>query len=132
LEADELLSAIVVPTRSGRRGEAIEEVARRHGDFALAGAVAVVELDAADRVAAAAIAMFSMGSTPLRAPDAEHALVGHAASDVDVAAIAELAVRATQPPDDVHASAEYRRRVGGHLVGRVVARAIEEATNAPR
>lgn len=132
LESDELLSAILVPPRTGRRGEAIEEVARRNGDFALAGAVAVVELDADDRVAAAAIAMFSMGSTPLRAPDAERALVGHAASTVDVVSIAELAVRATEPPDDVHASAGYRKRVGAHLVGTVVARALEEATNAPR
>jgi carbon-monoxide dehydrogenase medium subunit len=76
--------------------------------------------------------MFSMGSTPLRAPDAERALVGHAASTVDLAAIAALAVRATEPPDDVHASAGYRRRVGGHLVERVVARALEEASSAPR
>jgi carbon-monoxide dehydrogenase medium subunit len=132
LEADELLSAILVPTRTGRRGEAIDEVARRHGDFALAGAVASVELDATDRVTTAAIAMLSMGSTPLRAPDAERALIGHAASTVDATAIGELAVRACDPPDDVHASGEHRRRVGGYLVARVVARALEEASNAPR
>ena len=76
LEPDELLRAILVPARHDRRGEAIEEVARRHGDFALAGAIAVVDLDRDDRVSDAAIAMFGMGSTPLRAPDAEHALVG--------------------------------------------------------
>jgi carbon-monoxide dehydrogenase medium subunit len=134
LEPDELLTAIVLPTCNGRRGEAIEEVARRHGDFALAGAVAVVELDADDRVTVAAIAMFGMGSTPLRAPEAERALVGHAASDASpsLTDIAQLAVSGLEPPDDVHATGAYRARIGAHLVERVLTRAIEEATSAPR
>jgi aerobic carbon-monoxide dehydrogenase medium subunit len=132
LEPDELLTAILVPARTGRRGEAIEEVARRHGDFALAGAIAVVEVDDADRVSTASIAMFGMGSTPLRAPDAERALVGRTPAHVDLSEIAQLAVRATVPPDDVHATAQYRKRVGVHLVERVLTRALEEATSAPR
>lgn len=132
LEPDELLTAIVVPARTGRRGDAIEEVARRHGDFALAGAVSVVELDSDDRVRAAAITMFGMGSTPLRAGDAERALLGQTASDADLTEIARSAVRDTDPPDDVHATAEYRRRIGVHLVERVLTRALEEANNAPR
>jgi carbon-monoxide dehydrogenase medium subunit len=133
LEADELLTAIIVPPPpTGRRGQAIEEVARRHGDFALAGAIAVVDLDAEDRVSAAAVAMFGMGLTPLRAPDAERALIGHTAGTVDVGEVAQLAVDATDPPGDVHASATYRARVGVHLVGRVVARALEEAASASR
>jgi carbon-monoxide dehydrogenase medium subunit len=137
LEPDELLSAIVLPPRTGRRGEAIEEVARRHGDFALAGAIAVIDLDTDTaageaRVGAAAIATFGMGSTPLRATAAERALVGQTAPDVDFTEIARLAVRATEPPDDVHATAAYRRRVGLHLVERVLTRALKEATNAPR
>jgi carbon-monoxide dehydrogenase medium subunit len=132
LESEELLTAIVVPRSTGRRGEAIEEVARRHGDFALAGAVAVVDIDAQDRVTTAAIAMFGMGSTPLRAADAELALLGRRAADIDLTGIAQIAVRAADPPDDVHATAAYRRRIGVHLVERVLARALEEATNAPR
>jgi carbon-monoxide dehydrogenase medium subunit len=132
LEADELLTAIVLPPRTGRRGEAIEEVARRHGDFALAGAIAVVELDGDDGVYAAAVAMFGMGSTPLRASDAERALVGQAAGDANLTDIAHVAVGATDPPDDVHATGAYRARIGVHLVERVLARAIEEATSAPR
>jgi carbon-monoxide dehydrogenase medium subunit len=133
LDADELLTALVVPPPpTSRRGQAIEEVARRHGDFALAGAIAVVDLDDEDRVHAAAIAMFGMGSTALRAPDAERALAGQAAGTIDTREVARLAVHATDPPNDVHASAIYRTRVGVHLVGRVLARALEEAANAPR
>lgn len=132
LEPDELLTAIVVPARGGRRGDAIEEVARRHGDFALAGAIAVVELDTNDRVSSAAISMFGMDSTPVRATEAERALGGQTASEADIAEIAHIAVHDTDPPDDVHATGTYRKRVGAHLVERVLARAIEEATNAPR
>jgi carbon-monoxide dehydrogenase medium subunit len=132
LESEELLTAIVVPASRGRRGQAIEEVARRHGDFALAGAVAVVDVDAQDRVTNAAIAMFGMGSTPLRAPDAERALVGQSGADTDLSEIAQMAVHATDPPDDVHATATYRKRVGVHLVERVLNRAFEEAMHAPR
>jgi aerobic carbon-monoxide dehydrogenase medium subunit len=132
LDADEMLTAIVVPARSGRRGEAIEEVARRHGDFALAGAIAVVDLDTDDRVTAAAIALFGMDSTPVRAHDAERALVGQHHSDVDVTGIGELAVQATRPPGDVHASSNYRTRIGAYLVRQVLANAIEEAVRAAR
>lgn len=132
LEPDELLTAIVVPARGGRRGEAIEEVARRHGDFALAGAIAVVDLDADDRVSSAAISMFGMDSTPVRATEAERALGGRPASEADIAEIARIAVRDTDPPDDVHASGAYRKRIGAHLVEQVLSRAIEEATSAAR
>jgi aerobic carbon-monoxide dehydrogenase medium subunit len=132
LEPDDLLTAIVVPARPGRRGEAIDEVARRHGDFALAGATAVVDLDGDDRVTAAAIALFGMDSTPVRAPDAERALIGQPAGAVDLTEIAHIAVRGARPPDDVHATAGYRTRIGVHLVKRVLARAIGEATSASR
>ena len=131
IENDELLTAILVPRpATQRRGVAIEEVARRHGDFALAGAVAVIDTGGDGTVQAAAIAMFGMGSTAVRAPDAEHALVGRAPTASHISEVAQLATRNTDPPDDVHASAEYRRRVATHLVARVVTSALQEATGA--
>jgi len=132
LEPDDLLSAVLVSPRTGRRGEAIEEVARRRGDFALAGAVAVVEVDDHDRVSTAAIAMFGMGSTPLRARDAERSLIARIPSGAELSDVARMAVAATDPPDDVHATGAYRARIAVHLVERVLTRAIEEATRAPR
>ncbi len=132
LAPDELLSAIHVPLAAGRRGSAIEEVARRHGDFALAGAAAVVEIDVDGTITHAAIAMFGMGSTPLRAPDAERALVGASAGTVNLADTARSACAFTDPPDDIHASAAYRRRVAAHLVENALSHALEEATSAPR
>jgi carbon-monoxide dehydrogenase medium subunit len=130
LEADDVLTAVHFPVWGGRRGFAVEEVARRFGDFALTGAVCAVELDGQDRVARSAIAMFGMGSTPLRAPQAEAGLAGSSTEDLDVEEVGRAAAAETDPPDDIHASAAYRRKVGGVVVARALRAAIEEAKGA--
>jgi aerobic carbon-monoxide dehydrogenase medium subunit len=127
LEADELLSAIRFPMWSGRCGFAIEEVARRHGDFALTGAVCAVALDDKGLVQRASITLLGMGSTPLRAAAAEAALTGTAGDATALTEIAQLAVADLDPPEDIHASSRYRRSVGAHVVGIALARALEEA-----
>lgn len=129
LEPDDLLVRAWFPVRNGRSGYAVEEVARRLGDFGLAGVTAAISLGGDDTVASAAIGLLGMGSTPLRAPAAERALVG-AGPDLDPAALDEigrLAVSEADPPDDVHASRRYREQVGAHLVAKAVASALEEA-----
>jgi carbon-monoxide dehydrogenase medium subunit len=129
LEPDELLVAARFPVWPGRCGFAVEEVARRHGDFALTGAATGVALDRDGRVERAAVALFGMASTPLRAPEAEAGLLGRAAAELDLAELGQLAVRDLDPPDDVHASARYRRMVGAHVVARALARALEAAAS---
>ncbi|MDQ1435943.1 MAG: aerobic carbon-monoxide dehydrogenase medium subunit [Actinomycetota bacterium] len=112
---DELLVVAHFPVWPVRSGFAIEEVARRHGDFALAG-VACAITDGR-----AGIALFGVGSTPVRAQAAQEAwLAGAAAAEV-----AESAVRDLDPPADVHASASTRTRIARHLVERAVIRAQE-------
>ncbi|HZR14914.1 MAG TPA: xanthine dehydrogenase family protein subunit M [Acidimicrobiia bacterium] len=128
LGADDLLVAVRFPVWEGRCGFACDEVARRHGDFALAGAIAAVELDGSSNVTRAGIALFGMGPAPVRATDAEQALVGtHPASDDDLRELGALAVRDTAPVDDVHASASYRRRVGEYLARKTLRDAIRRA-----
>ncbi len=125
---DELLTAITFPVWEGRCGFAVEEVARRHGDFALAGACVAVGLDGADRVERCAIGLFGLGPVPRRARAAEAAAIGVPADDV---APDELGRAATgdlaEVPADLHAPADYRRRVGAVMVARAWRRAIEEA-----
>lgn len=127
LEADELLTAIHFPTWSGRSGFAIDEVARRHGDFALTGAVCGVQLGSGDSIERVAIALIGMGSTPLRAAAAEAALVGTTPDDSDLGEVAQLAVADLDPPEDIHASSRYRTSVGAHVVERALGRALREA-----
>ena len=68
-----------------------------------------------------------MGTTPLRAPEAEAGLTGSSAGDVDVEEVGRTAAAATEPPDDIHASAAYRRKVGAVVVARALRTALEEA-----
>jgi aerobic carbon-monoxide dehydrogenase medium subunit len=129
IEADEVLTAVeFVPWGPGS-GFGIEEIARRHGDFAIAGATCGVQLRG-ERIERAAVSLFGMGSTPLRAAGAENALVGATAGGTDLQAIGELAVGDLDPPDDLHASSGYRRQVGAALVARALGRALREARDA--
>jgi carbon-monoxide dehydrogenase medium subunit len=130
LEPEDVLTAVRFPVWEGRCGFAIEEFARRSGDFAVTGVACAVGLSAAgDRVERAALALFGMGPTPLRAGEAEAALRGAAVADLDAEEVGRLAVTGTDPPDDLHGSSTYRRSVGAHLAGRALTRALEEASN---
>lgn len=131
LADDELLVATTFPVWEGRCGFAVEEFARRHGDFALAGAVVAVELDGDDRIARCAIGLIGLGSTPLRAPQAEAAATDTGKDEITAEEVGRLAVADLDSvPGDHHGSSEYRIRVGRTMVARAWTRAVEEATGA--
>jgi aerobic carbon-monoxide dehydrogenase medium subunit len=125
LRDDELLTAVRFPVWEGRCGFAVEEIARRSGDFALVGVVCGVGLGGSG-VDRAAIALFGVGATPIRATTAEQALREGAPNDEVAAAV----MNDIDPIDDLHASADYRRKVAGVITGRAVTRAREEAERA--
>jgi aerobic carbon-monoxide dehydrogenase medium subunit len=125
LSPDEVLTAVRFPVRPETSGFAVEEVARRHGDFALCGAACAVTVEG-DAVTRAAIAMFGVGSTPVRASAAEDALIA-AGTRADLAAIGREAAEPLSPSDDVHATGKYRKQVAAVVVRRALAKAIEEA-----
>lgn len=125
---DELLVGTVFPIWSGRTGFGVEEVARRHGDFAIAGAALGLELDGDDRVRRCAIGLFGLGSTPERARSAEAQVLGSPVDELDPEEIGHLAVAELgSVPEDIHGSAAYRRRVGAVMVSRAWSTAREEA-----
>jgi aerobic carbon-monoxide dehydrogenase medium subunit len=131
LEPDELLTGVSFPVWSGRCGFAVEEFARRHGDFAVAGALVAVDLDGDDRVRRCAIGLIGLGSTPLRAPAAEASATGAMMGDVDPEELGRAAVADLDAiPSDLHGSATYRARVGAAMVARAWARATQEAADA--
>jgi len=78
LAEDELLTSVTFPVWRGRCGFAIEEFARRSGDFAIAGAVVAVGLGADGRIDRCAIGLFGLGPAVSRATGALH--VGHAST----------------------------------------------------
>jgi len=128
LEPDELLTGVTFPAWSGRCGFAVEEVARRHGDFAIAGAAVAVELGGDDAVRRCGIGLIGLGSTPVRAGRAEAAATGATVGDVDADEVGRLAVADLDAvPSDLHGSAAYRTRVAAVTVARAWSAAVEEA-----
>ena len=109
LADDELLVAVHVPIWTGDVRAAVDEIARRSGDFALAGAVAQVAI-VDDRVERCAVALFGVGATPHRLAEAEGAIV--TAGSLDAAeAVCERATRDLDPNDDIHATSDQRRHL---------------------
>lgn len=133
LEPDEMLTEIEVPAAAPGTGWAFDEVSRRHGDYALAGIAATVQVDDAGRCSSARIALLSVGEGPVLAAEAAAALVGQAPDEAAIRAAAEAASqRDVDPPGDIHASPEYRRQLVKVLVQRVLPRAFERALTRPR
>ncbi len=121
---DELLTSISYRCPAAAR-MGIEEVAQRKGDFALTGLVACLNV-AGGTIGDARIAWFGMASTPIRARAAEAALNGASATGLDLKGLADLALTETDPVDDAHATAAYRRDAGRALFGRLVGRLLTE------
>jgi aerobic carbon-monoxide dehydrogenase medium subunit len=131
LRPGEMLTAVRFPVWGGRSGFAIEEFARRHGDFAIAGATVAVELDSDDRVARCGVGLLGLGSTPLRGSAAEEAVVGRPVADITGDEVGQLAIGALEDiPADLQGSAAYRAKVGATMVARAWKSATRESTEA--
>jgi carbon-monoxide dehydrogenase medium subunit len=129
LEPDEILAAVDFPVWSGRSGFGLHEFARRHGDFAIAGALVGVELDGNDHVRRASIGLLGLGSTPRRASNAEEAVTGRVVTELIPEDIGALAMAGLDDvPADLQGSASYRTRVGAAMVARAWADAVREAS----
>jgi carbon-monoxide dehydrogenase medium subunit len=126
LDDDELLVGVRFPVWKGRCGFAVREFARRHGDFAVAGAVVAVRVDGDHRVERCAIGLLGLGPTPIRAGAAERQAIG-SKTDLDADELGQLAMsELIDVPSDLHGSATYRTRVGAAMVTRAWNDAIDE------
>ncbi|MBV9282330.1 MAG: FAD binding domain-containing protein, partial [Chloroflexi bacterium] len=132
LEPDELLLEIRLPAWPAGAGFSFQEVSRRHGDFALVGAAAMVRLGPDGAIADGRLALTGMGETPMRSTEAERLLMGEQPGDGVFAAAAERAVAELQPPSDIHASRSYRRTVGAALARRALTEAARRAGGGAR
>jgi carbon-monoxide dehydrogenase medium subunit len=122
---DELLVEVRVPEGPPGAGWAFQEVARRHGDFALVGVAAMVTLNGGGSVDEARVCLMGVADRPVRATKAEASLSGAQPTTYAFAAAAEEAVRDLEPASDIHGSAEYRV----HLARVTVRRALESAAS---
>ena len=121
LEVDEILTRVTFPHAAPRTGVSVQEMARRHGDFAMVAVVASVTADGDAR-----IALINMADRPVRAHEAEAAMK----EGVPIAEVAALAVRDLDPSADLHATAAYRRAVAAVLVRRALTEAADRAKDS--
>lgn len=129
MEPDELLTEVRVPGLKSGVGWAIEEIARRRGDFALVGVALLLELDGNGTCRDVRMAVFGAGGRPVRMERAEAALRGETLSVQTLGKFAEIVCADLDPDSDVHASAAYRKEVGGVLARRALEKAMVRARN---
>lgn len=122
---DELLVALDWPRAPADAGHAFEEIAQRHGDFAIAAAACEVRLDGAGRVASLAVALGGVEDRAIALDTAK--FVGGPADDAMARTVASRAGTTVEPMEDHTASSDYRRALAEVLVERVVLRAAEDA-----
>jgi 2-furoyl-CoA dehydrogenase FAD binding subunit len=122
---DELLAAIDWPRAPADAGHAFEEIAQRHGDFAIAAAACQIRLDGADRIAALALGLGGVEDRPIAVDSAT--FVGRPADATTAQALAHYICGSLDPMADHAASADYRRALAQVLIERVLLRAVEDA-----
>jgi carbon-monoxide dehydrogenase medium subunit len=127
IEADEMLVGIDLPAQAPGTGTCFMEVARRRGDFAIAGVAAMVTLDDAWRCTKVRLALCGVDETPVDASEAGACLVGQTAGDDAIESVAAAVQSLIAPAGSVQASADYQRHVAGILTQRTIAAACERA-----
>ena len=122
---DELLVAIEWPRAPADAGHAFEEIAQRHGDFAIAAAACEIQLDGSDRIAALALGLGGVEDRPIAVETA--AFVGRPADAATAQVVAQHIHESVDPMEDHTASSDYRRALAQVLAERVVLRAAVDA-----
>lgn len=127
IDSGEMLTHVAFPKLSSGTGTAILEFSRTHGNFAIAGAVATIDLAVDGTIAKAALSIFGATSSAKRATASEEYLVGKAPSDDVLRAAAELALNPDECSSDMHGSNEYRSQIGRVYARRALAEAVAKA-----
>jgi CO/xanthine dehydrogenase FAD-binding subunit len=126
LKPNEIVTEISFPVLSAGMGWAVEELMRRHGDFAIVGAAVVLTMRQ-ETIDDVKIVLFGAGDVAFRAKAVEQLLKG-AQPESDLLQEAALTLGSSiDPPSDVHASARYRREVAGVLMTRALQKALARA-----
>jgi len=129
LAPDEVIIEVHFPTMPPGASYAIEEFARRKGDFAIA-AISVMLVRDGERCTMARLATAGIGPVTVRLRDAEAILEERGLGDAAIAAAAEKAAELVEPMSDQHGSADFRRHLTGVLTRRAVHKALKDRHDA--
>ena len=123
---DELLTEVRFLAARPGTGTSFQEVARRHGDFAMVGLATSVTLKVGT-ITDARLAFAGVSDVPARATAAEELLEGERPTAELFDEAARVAAADIDPPSDLHGSAEYRKKVAAALVRRGLREAVGNA-----
>ena len=110
LEPNELLTTVRFPRWPAGHGYGFVEFARRHGDFAIASAAALIEVDASGKIKRATLTLGGVAVAPIRMREVEKKLVGQTPSEELFRELCEEC-RKVDAIEDVHAPASYRQHL---------------------
>jgi carbon-monoxide dehydrogenase medium subunit len=127
LADDELIVEVRLPSWPPSRRWAFEEFSRRRGDFAIVGIAAFYDVDPNGNAQNTRIVAIGAADRPRRLRQAEAALDRYAVTADVIQRAARAARLEVDPPDDLHASAEYRRNLVEALVERALHAAVERS-----
>lgn len=121
---DEMVTAVRFPRLARRSSVAFEEIARRHGDFAMASAACILDFEATGAIKDVRLVFGGVGDVPVRGIAGEKILTGTKATEKEIDAAAKAAADTLEPYDDIHATADYRKAVAVVLAERVLSNAV--------
>jgi carbon-monoxide dehydrogenase medium subunit len=127
IATNEIVTAIRLKPWKGMTGSGFREFSRRHGDFAIGGAIALLRAGADGIIQQASLTLFGIAEAPVRARDAEALLTG---SRIDN----ELFKRASQlciplaTLADTYGSADYRAHVAAAMAQHALVEAATDMT----
>ena len=124
-QPDELVVAIDWPRAPADAGHAFEEIAQRHGDFAIAAAACALRLDGAGRITSLSLGLGGVEDRPIVVDTA--AFIGRPADAATLKAIASHIAETVDPMEDHTASPDYRRALAQVLAERVIGHAAGSA-----
>ena len=130
LEPEEMLTGVRFPLWGEDHGHAFVEFARRHGDFAIVSAAALLERDRGEKITRASVTIGGLGPAPVRAAEVERALIGNVASEGLLRDAGE-SCRKLDAVGDIHAPAAYRQHLAAILSQRALKKACERMTGFP-
>lgn len=126
LADDEILTEIRIPTPGPNSGGAYVKVERKVGDYAISAVAVQLTMDG-DTCTAARIGLTNVSAVPMRAKNAEQAIIGKTITDDVLEAAGSAAAAECDPSADLRGTADYKRDLTRILVKRAITKAAERA-----
>ena len=126
LNSDELLVSVELPRMGANTVGVLDEITRRKGDFALVGAAVLGTWGSDGKISDCRIVCSGVAPTPLRLREAERYVSGTDLSQEVLVGVQQLVTESLEPTEDIHTSAQYRKKVTGVIIRRGLARLADQ------